>query len=67
MSAEQDTAVRSAYPVCITRGGGRDRPRRVERLQNGLWRVDWISGIVTLYDNCPRGSLILGHEPERRS
>jgi hypothetical protein len=66
MSAAQTTD-RNTYPVCITRPGGRDRPRRVERLANGYWRVDWVSQLVTLYNGDPRHHLALGYEPERRS
>ncbi len=54
---------RTHYPELVTRIGGRDRPRRVELVSNGLWRVDWRSGAVSSYERDPRLDLSLGHEP----
>ena len=55
---------RAHYPELVTRVGGRDRPCRVERLANGLWRVDWRSGAVSSYERDPRLDLSLGYEPK---
>lgn len=46
-----------------TRAGGRDVPRLIERLPNGLWRVDWASGLVTTYSADPRSMFRFGLEP----
>jgi len=39
------------------------RPLRVRLLRNGLWRVDWTGGLVSLYRCDPRDYLKLGYEP----
>jgi len=39
------------------------RPLRVRLLRNGLWKVDWTGGLVSLYRSDPRGYLERGHEP----
>jgi hypothetical protein len=33
-------------------------------MQSGLWRVDWIDGLVSTYHRDPREHLRLGYEPK---
>jgi hypothetical protein len=51
------------YPMVLMCDGGRGRPRSVELLPNGLWRVDWIGGLMSRYRGDPREHLRLGYEP----
>jgi len=51
------------YPVVLRCDGLRGRPSRVLLMGNGMWRVDWVEGLVSLYRADPRGHLELGHEP----
>jgi hypothetical protein len=51
------------YPVTLRCDGLRARPVRVALMANGLWRVDWIGGLVSLYRADPSGHLKLGYEP----
>jgi hypothetical protein len=53
------------FPIVLTRDGGRDRPVRVDQLPDGTWRVNWIGGLVSLYDRDPREHLRLGYEPKQ--
>jgi hypothetical protein len=52
------------YPVVLRCDGSRGRPSRVLVMANGLWRVDWIGGLVSLYRTDPRGHLELGYDPK---
>jgi len=52
------------YPVVLRCDGLRTRPSRVLVMANGLWRVDWIGGLVSVYRGDPRGHLELGYEPK---
>ena len=52
------------YPVVIRSDGLRVRPSRVRPISNGLWQVDWIGGLVSLYRGDPRLHLQLGYEPK---
>lgn len=52
------------YPVVLRCDGLRGRPSRVLLMGNGMWRVDWIEGLVSLYRADPRGHLKLGYEPK---
>jgi len=65
LEPERGTAIRSAdeYPVVLRYDGSRARPSRVLLMANGLWRVDWIEGLVSLYRSDPRGHLKLGYDP----
>jgi len=54
-----------SYPDAITQFGVRDRPLRVDPISRGLWRVEWRSGVVTLYRSDPRAELMIGYEPGR--
>jgi len=56
---------RDVYPDAITQFGARDRPWRVEPLPDGVWRVEWRSGVVTSYVRDPRPELQIGYEPGR--
>jgi hypothetical protein len=51
------------YPMVLRSDGPRGRPRRVEPLPSGSWRVDWIDGVVSTYRCDPREHLRLGYEP----
>jgi len=51
------------YPVVLRCDGLRGRPSRVLLMGNGMWRVDWIEGLVSLYRTDPRGHLRLGYDP----
>jgi hypothetical protein len=52
------------YPMVLRTDGPRGRPRHVESMPNGLWRVDWIDGLVSTYRRDPREHLRLGYEPK---
>ena len=52
-----------AYPMVIRCDGLRARPSQVLLMANGLWRVDWIGGLVSLYGADPTSHLKLGYEP----
>jgi hypothetical protein len=52
------------YPVVLLCDGLRARPSRVAVMTNGLWRVDWVGGLVSLYRADPRDHLKLGYEPK---
>jgi hypothetical protein len=52
------------YPMVLKSDGCRARPRQVEPLTNGLWRVDWSGGLVSLYRDDPRAHLRLGYDPK---
>ena len=52
------------YPMLLKSDGSRARPWQVEPLTNGLWRVDWIGGLVSLYRDDPRAHLRLGYDPK---
>jgi len=51
------------YPVVIQCDGPRDRPSQALLLANGLWRVDWVGGLVSVYRADPRDHLKLGYDP----
>jgi hypothetical protein len=51
------------YPVVLRCDGLRGRPSRVLLIGNGMWRVDWTEGLVSLYRTDPRSHLRLGYEP----
>jgi hypothetical protein len=51
------------YPVVLRCDGLRGRPSRVLLMGNGMWRVDWTGGLVSLYRTDPRAHLRLGYEP----
>jgi hypothetical protein len=51
------------YPMALRCTGDRGRPRRLGLLADGCWRVEWIDGLVTLYERDPREHLRLGYEP----
>jgi hypothetical protein len=51
------------YPVVLRCDGLRGRPSQVVLMGNGMWRVDWIEGLVSLYRADPRAHLRLGYEP----
>jgi hypothetical protein len=42
------------YPMVLRREGCQARPRCVEPLGDGRWRVDLMEGSVTLYQQDPR-------------
>lgn len=50
-----------------TIAGGSGHPRQVELLPNGLWRVDWRGGLVSLYEHDPRPAFASGYEPPERA
>jgi hypothetical protein len=52
------------YPVALRCDGLRARPARVAQMSSGIWRVDWVGGLVSLYRADPRGHLALGYEPK---
>jgi hypothetical protein len=52
------------YPVVLRCDGLRARPSRVLLMANGLWQVDWIGGLVSVYRADPRLHLQLGYEPK---
>ena len=52
------------YPVALRADGLRARPSHVLLMANGVWRVDWIGGLVSLYRSDPRGHLKLGYDPK---
>jgi len=52
------------YPMVLRTDGPRGRPRNVEPTPSGLWRVDWIDGLVSVYRGDPRAHLRLGYEPK---
>jgi hypothetical protein len=52
------------YPVVLRCDGLRARPSQVLLMANGLWRVSWIGGLVSLYQADPSAHLKLGHEPK---
>jgi hypothetical protein len=52
------------YPVVLRCDGLRARPSRVRLMANGLWQVDWIGGLVSVYRGDPRLHLQLGYEPK---
>ena len=52
------------YPMVIRCDGLRVRPSRVLSMANGLWRVDWTGGLVSLYGADPTSHLKLGYEPK---
>jgi hypothetical protein len=41
------------YPMVLKSNGARGRPRHVEPMLSGLWRVDWIDGLVSTYRGDP--------------
>jgi len=51
------------YPVVLRCDGSRTRPSRVVLMANGVWRVGWIGGLVSLYRADPRKHLLLGYDP----
>jgi len=51
------------YPQILRREDLGGRPLRVRTLKNGLWRVDWTGGLVSLYRADPREYLRRGCEP----
>ena len=67
LTTEGSSSASRTYPEATTRVGGRDRPHRVELVANGLWRVDWRSGMVSTYQRDPRLALSLVYEPRRRA
>lgn len=52
------------YPMVLRSDGPRGRPRHVEPMASGFWRVDWIDGLVSTYRGDPRAHLRLGYEPK---
>jgi hypothetical protein len=52
------------YPVVLRCDGLRGRPSRALLLADGMWRVDWTEGLVSVYRADPRGHLKLGYEPK---
>jgi hypothetical protein len=52
------------YPMVLRSDGPRGRPRDVQPLASGSWRVDWIDGVVSMYRRDPREHLRLGYEPK---
>ena len=52
------------YPMVLRSNGARGRPRHVEPMLGGFWRVDWIDGLVSTYRGDPRAHLRLGYEPK---
>ena len=52
------------YPVVLRCDGLRARPSAVQLVANGVWRVDWVGGLVSLYREDPRHDLELGYEPK---
>lgn len=57
--------MRNPSPVRTT-AGGTDTARRVERLPNGHWRIDWRSGLVSVHDVDPNPYLQRGIAPPHR-
>ena len=55
---------REQYPMVLRSNGARGRPRHVEPMLSGFWRVDWIDGPVSIYRGDPRAHLQLGYEPK---
>ena len=53
------------YPMVLKSDGCRGRPWQVQPLTNGLWRVNWIGGLVSLYRADPRADLRLGYDPKQ--
>jgi hypothetical protein len=51
------------YPMVLKSNGARGRPRHVEPILGGFWRVAWIDGPVSIYRGDPRAHLRLGYEP----
>ena len=51
------------YPMVLKSNGARGRPRHVEPILGGFWRVDWMDGPVSIYHRDPRAHLRLGYEP----
>ena len=52
------------YPMVLRSDGPRGRPRHVQPMHSGFWRVDWIDGLVSTYRRDPREHLRLGYEPK---
>jgi hypothetical protein len=52
------------YPMVLRSDGARGRPRHVEPMLGGFWRVDWIDGPASIYRGDPRADLRLGYEPK---
>jgi hypothetical protein len=52
------------YPMVLRSDGPRGRPRHVEPMPSGLWRVDWIDVLASMYRRDPRAHLRLGYEPK---
>jgi len=52
------------FPVVLRCDGLRSRPWRVLSMSNGLWRVDWVGGLVSAYRANPTEYLKLGYEPK---
>jgi hypothetical protein len=52
------------YPMVLRSNGARGRPRHVEPMVGGFWRVDWIDGPVSIYRRDPRAHLRLGYDPK---
>jgi len=52
------------YPMVLKSDGLRGRPSRVVLMANGLWRVDWVGGLVSVYRADPRDHLRLGYDPQ---
>jgi hypothetical protein len=52
------------YPVVLRCDGLRTRPWRVLLMANGVWRVDWVGGLISAYVADPTEHLKLGYEPK---